>query len=459
MARKSKDLRVVTEEDLKLALQMDDMEETDEDKADNDDEAVSEESELTVTEASEDTEAANEITTKLTDKIDDLSDAVENTNRELEELQSIESRLANEDVVVQEKNWMDERAREQREAEDTYREELFEKQKLLEEKRKELSEKFTQNKQMKTYNQMHDDEQTELVYALHGVSSDMIEGMQEYKNALFQGAAIILLLTGAVICAATAYMYGVKSEIFLVSIALFAANTTLLPRESFGKIQGGLYNGICKLLCILPTPAMGALLILNSVEPSIYTMCIEWAGIVVAGLCLFGALGYMFRNPYRSMRHAVRAAKSDVKDLKKTASKTVKKNKKTREKLESKLLKRKEKQEGKLERLKSREAEKIEKLKNKEAERVAKLKAKEEEKTKKLAAKLEIENEKKARAEELAETRRVNREKYKELYGQKITNFKLRFASLKKNANTTENALTDKAAETETEVVEEQKIS
>ena len=211
----------------------------------------------------------------FSEKIDVLSDEVDATNKELEKLKSLETRLETEDIVVQEKNWLEERTREQRLAEDIYREELFEKQKMLEEKRKTQTEAFAQNKQMKIYNQMHEDEQNELVFALHGVSTDMMEGMQEYKNALFQGAMIILLLTGAVICGVTAYTVGIKSNLFIACIALFATNTALLPRESFGKLSGGLYNGLCKILCIIPTPVMGVLLITNSVEPMIYDLIMD----------------------------------------------------------------------------------------------------------------------------------------------------------------------------------------
>lgn len=368
-----------------------------------------------VTEEQNTTDVVEE-TSVLSEKIEDLEDEVNETNKELEELQSIDSKLENEDVVVQEKNWLEERAREQRKAEDTYREELFEKQKLLEQKRREMSESFAQNKQMKVYNQMHDEEQNDLIYELHGVSVDMIDGMREYKNALFQGAILILLLTGMVICAYMGFLYGMRSELFHACIALFACNIALLPRESFGKIQGGLYNGICKFLCVLPTPVMASLIFIKSTYPTIYVYAMEWFGVAVGVICLIGALGYCLRNPYRSMRHAVRAANADIKDLKKTASKTVKKNKKTRAKLESKLLKKKEKQEDKLERLKLKEQGRIDKLKKKE-----------EEKSRKLAARLQIENEKKERAEELAEARRVNREKYKELYGQKVSNFKMKF--------------------------------
>lgn len=386
-----------------------------------------------VVEAIAETEAEEAKKTSYSDKIEDLSSEVEATNKELEELKSLDTRLETEDIVVQEKNWLEERTREQRLAEDRYREELFEKQKMLEEKRKTQTEAFAQNKQMKVYNQMHEEEQNELIYSLHGVSSDMIEGMREYKNALFQGAAVILLLTGVAICGVTGYMYGMKSDIFLACVALLAVNTTLLPRENFGKIQGGLYNRLSKFLFIIPAPVMGALLVTRSVWPEIYGMAMNWLGIGVVALCMFGALGFCLRNPYRSMKKMVRAAKSDIKDLKRTASKTVKKNIKARAKLESKLLKRKEKQENKLDYLKRKEQDKIEKIKKKE-----------EEKSQKLAAKILIEKEKQARREEIAETRKANREKNKELYGQKIASFKARFKKSDKVATDDAKALEDK---------------
>lgn len=422
------ELRLVTNKDLTDEIELDAIEADNEQTGD----VVDTNSMAENLEAKMD-EAIKEGTSNLSGKIDDLSSEVEATTQELEKLKSLETRLETEDIVVQEKNWLEERTREQRLAEDRYREELFEKQRMLEEKRKTQTEAFAQNKQMKVYNQMHEEEQNDLIYALHGVSSDMIEGMGEYKNALFQGMAIILLLTGAAICGITAYMYGFQSKIFLACIALLAANTTLLPRENFGKLQGGLYNGLSKLLFILPTPVMGVLLVTQSMEPAIFNLIMEWLGVGVAALCLYGALGFCLRNPYRSMRKLVRAARADIKDLKKTASKTVKKNIKTREKMENKLLKRKEKQENKLETLKKKEQDKIERIKKRE-----------EEKSQKIAAKLLIEKEKQERREEIAEARRANREKNKELYDQKIASFKAIFKKSSQTAKDKIGALTDK---------------
>ena len=87
-------------------------------------------------------------------------------------------------------------------------------------------------------------------------------------------------------------------------------------------------------------------------------------------------------------------------------------------------------------------------LKTKEQGRIEKLKKKEEEKSKKLAARLQLENEKKERAEELAEARRINREKYKELYGQKVSNFKMKFMRNKKSStvDTQDTGVEDKKA-------------
>ena len=362
-----------------------------------------------------DTEIANiennEEATSYSKKIDMLSESIKETNRLLENLASTEDKLANEDIIVQEKNWLEERSKEQRAAEDAYRKELMEKQRLLDEKRKVQAESFYDNKKLQYYNKMHEAEQTELIYSIHGISSDKVEGMKEYKNAIFQGAAIILFFTGLALSVYSYVKFGVESSTFLISVALLASQTALLPRS--GEYKPSLYGKICGFLSLIPTPVIGLIVASNSILDLPKMLMLQIASGMAVVLCFLGAVSFYMRNPYRRTRSLVRKANLDIRDIKKTASKTVKKNIKIRKKLELSLQKKKDKQESQLERLRAKEQSRIDKKKRLEEARA-----------KKLAIKLQLEKEKRDRIEELLEVKRQNHEKSKELINDKIINFK-----------------------------------
>lgn len=337
-------------------------------------------------------------------KLTSLTEKVSDTKRELEQLQSIESRLESEDLIVQEKRWLEERTRAQRKLEDTQREELYQKQKLLEEKRKGQAESLVQNRQMQLYNQMHEQEQADQIYGLNGITLDKVEGMVEYRNALYQGISLSMFLVAISLCAATYFIYGLESVMFFAMLAITGAQTSILLHEKDNQLQHGLYGLVCKVLGILATPVMAVLFILkqtNALEMQyVYIVVVAFCGI----LYLVGSADFFLRNPYRGTGRAARKARAEIKELKHSAAKTVKKNQKVRQKLENKLIKQQERQEKRLETIRQREEEKAERLKKK----------------------LDIEKAKKAKYEELSEIRRKNREQKAEIREQKIVDFKAR---------------------------------
>jgi|GEM_PF-7128759 len=343
------------------------------------------------------------------DRIKELTDKLEQTEKRLEELRSSDSRLMTEDMVIQENEWLQNRLEAQRLAENLQREELFEKQKLLDSRRKEQSESLAQAKQMQLYNKMHDEEQRDIVYALNGISVDKEEGMQEYGNALYQGAMIAIFLVNIALALYAAFIFGFASVEFLAFAALMAAQITLLPKERHGKIKNGIGSHIKKLLSFLPTITMALILVVEEKGLLPLNVVLFATGIGVLVLSALGAASYYIRNPYRLSRRSVHEARAEVKSLKKSAAKTVKKNHKFREKLEAKLVKDKDKQENRLKALREREELKY-----------IKAKRREEEKAEKLKIKLEKEAEWRTKNKEISEIRESNRSKRKELVSQKI---------------------------------------
>lgn len=339
-------------------------------------------------------------------KIEKLEIELQDTNKELEELQSRDSQLQNEDLMVQERHWMEERARKERESEDLVRKELFEKQRIIEQMRREQAEKFVQNKQMNLYNQLHEDEQREQIYALHGITADKVEGMTEYKNAVYQGAVFSMFMMALALCAYIGYIEGVDTKIFFAMLALAGAESTVLLHERDGKLQSGLYGIVCKLFGVLTTPVM--LFLYTVYELEFIDMSITLLGCAAYALIMYlvGSADFFLRNPYRGTGRAAREARLEMKDMKRTAAKNVKKNQKVREKMEAKLIKKREAQERKLEELKLREKQKAEKL----------------------TKKLELQRQKQTEYEAVAAIRRENREKKNQLRNEKVVAIRTRIA-------------------------------
>lgn len=335
-------------------------------------------------------------------KMKELCASIEETDKKLEELNSFDKRMG-EDALVQEQEWLSARMEEQRREEAIIREELIEKQKILEERRRERSESYSQNRQLQIYNQMHEEEQKEFVYSLHGISLDKEQGMREYKNALYQGAQIILFFADIIIGMIAVSLHGLTSPVCLACIALLAAQVTLLPREHKGKLGRNIYSYISMVLSFLPTPGMALVLISDQLGLFDFELVLLVSTIGSLFLCAFGALDYFMRNPYRDSWLPARAARAEVKTLKRAASRNVKKNQKERTRSISKLTRAKEKAEA-------------------EALR--------------LSLKIEKEQERKAKITELRELNEANRAKRKELRLQKKTEIKTMIDSfINKKAN------------------------
>ena len=95
---------------------------------------------------------------------------------------------------IQRAEWIHEQVKLQREAEDEAWEKIMEEQKLLTERRRSIDADINSNKELKRYHEDCMEDITDQVYSLHGISVDKLEGIKEYKNALFRGEAFIVFL-------------------------------------------------------------------------------------------------------------------------------------------------------------------------------------------------------------------------------------------------------------------------
>ena len=200
---------------------------------------------------------------------------------------------------IQRAEWIHEQVKLQREAEDEAWEKIMEEQKLLTERRRSI-------------------------YSLHGISVDKLEGIKEYKNALFRGEAFIVFCISVIMTAIVAYAYGPTSQLCLYILMCVGAEGALLSQKRKN------------ILFFIPLILIAAEMIGYKLYPQ-YLEYVTMAGEALALLLMMiGTVGYFVHNPYRKDRKNIKAAKSDLKELHKVAKKSVRKNKKSRIKSEAK---------------------------------------------------------------------------------------------------------------------------
>ena len=262
---------------------------------------------------------------------------------------------------IQRAEWIHEQVKLQRKMEDEAWEKIMEEQKLLTERRRSIDEDIDRNRELKRYHEDCMEDITDQVYSLHGISVDKLEGIKEYKNALFRGEALIVFGISVIMAALAAYAYGATSQLCLFMLMCIGAEGALLSRQRRS------------VLYFVPLLLIAAEMIGYKLYPQ-YLEYVTMAGEAIALLLVIaGTIGYFTQNPYRKDRKNIRAAKSDLKELHKVARKSVKKNQKSRIKNEAK----EAKLEAKQAKREAKAAIKEQKRQNKLAKKQAKYELKE----------------------------------------------------------------------------------
>ena len=220
---------------------------------------------------------------------------------------------------IQRAEWIHEQVKLQREAEDEAWEKIMEEQKLLTERRRSIDADINSNRDEDCMEDI-----TDQVYSLHGISVDKLEGIKEYRNALFRGEAFIVFCISVIMAAIVAYAYGPTSQLCLYVLMCVGAEGALLSQKRKN------------ILFFIPLILIAAEMAGYKLYPQ-YLEYVTMAGEALALLLMMiGTVGYFVHNPYRKDRKNIKAAKSDLKELHKVAKKSVKKNKKSRIKNEAK---------------------------------------------------------------------------------------------------------------------------
>lgn len=214
---------------------------------------------------------------------------------------------------IQRAEWIHEQVKLQREAEDEAWEKIMEEQKLLTERRRSIDADINSNRELKRYHEDCMEDITDQVYSLHGISVDKLEGIKEYRNALFRGEAFIVFCISVIMAAIVAYAYGPTSQLCLYVLMCVGAEGALLSQKRKN------------ILFFIPLILIAAEMAGYKLYPQ-YLEYVTMAGEALALLLMMiGTVGYFVHNPYRKDRKNIKAAKSDLKELHKVAKKSVKK--------------------------------------------------------------------------------------------------------------------------------------
>lgn len=306
--------------------------------------------------------------------------------------------LGEESIRVQKAAWVDEQVKIQRDIEDNVRETMLEEQRLLNERNKSIESDMERNRELRRYNDDCADALNAQVYALHGLTQDKMQGMREYRNAYYQGCALILFILSLALTVLSGYMYGITARITLFMLSASGLEGALLSQE--GK-RGKVPDFLCRIMYLPVFPAMLVLYISYVQNMPIYNELMSVYVIVAFAALIIGTGAYFVYNPYRGEKSRVRAAKSDLKELEQIARKAVKKNRKNRKK-----------QEARLSKLEKREEEKFLKKKRKEEAKQTRLKKREE-----------LREERLKKNAELNAVRKENRTKRIELRKKQLSDF------------------------------------
>ena len=199
------------------------------------------------------------------------------------------------------------------------------------------------------------------VYRMHGISEDKLQGMEERRNAWYQGAAFALFFLSLILVAVCGVLHGFGSELCIFMAFYTAIEGTLL---SNGRKQAAFFEVLIKVLYLLLYPVMLTVFVCYELKFKEYDMLVPIFVIAGVVVLMLGAVSYFAYDPYRVDKRNRKKANSYIKEMEKAALKEVRLKEKALEKLqrknEKKAQREKARKEKEEERPKKREARKAE---------------------------------------------------------------------------------------------------
>ena len=176
------------------------------------------------------------------------------------------------------------------------------------------------------------------VYQMHGISEDKLQGMTEYRYALYRGTAFGMFFLSLILTGICGYLHGFGSELCIFMAFYTAIEGTLLNN---GKRQHAILDVLTRILYLLLFPAMLIVFVCYELGFTEYALIVPALTIAGVVLLLLGAVSYFLYDPYRLDRKNHKKANRYIRDIEKAAIKEVE--------LEEKALAKQAKKQEKLE--------------------------------------------------------------------------------------------------------------
>lgn len=215
-----------------------------------------------------------------------------------------------------------------------------------------VDEHLRNTREEQKYNEEFEERIRYEVYRMHGISEDKLQGMTEYRNAWYQGAAFALFFLSLVLFVLCGILHGFGSEVSIFMAFYTAIEGALLTN---GRKQFTIYEVLTKALYLLLFPIMMVVFVcyeLGFAEYAYFVPAFTVAGVVVL---LIGAVSYFIYDPYRKDRRNRKKANSYIREMEKAALKEIWLKEKAYGKQERKKEKQAAKEERKQERTKERQ--------------------------------------------------------------------------------------------------------
>lgn len=246
--------------------------------------------------------------------------------------------------------------------EDAQLEHIMQEQEVIDDLRQYSDDSMWEIEESRKYNQEFQEHVNMQVYRVHGISRDKLIGMEEYKNALYRGGAVVIFILSLAVTMLSGIVHGFQSEICILMLAYTALEGALLPKE-IKRWQ--VLEVICRVCYILAFLVMIIMLVCFEIEYSVFTLMLPYVIVIGAIAAILGTVSYFFYDPYGQDKKRIKDAKRQLKEIEKTAEKEVRKKHKLKEKedkKEEKRLDREAKKEQK--RLEQEEKKKLKAEKN-----------------------------------------------------------------------------------------------
>ena len=233
---------------------------------------------------------------------------------------------------------LEEEVRRQNELEQLRTKRIRKEQEYIEQMSKAVEDHLRNTREEQRYNEEFERLIRKDVYQMHGISEDKLQGMTEYRHALYQGTAFGMFFLSLILTGICGYLHGFGSELCIFMAFYTAIEGTLLNN---GKRQHAILDALMRILYLLLFPAMLIVFVCYELEFTEYALIVPALTIAGVVLLMLGAVSYFLYDPYRLDRKNHKKANRYIRDIEKAAIKEVE--------LEEKALAKQAKKQEKLE--------------------------------------------------------------------------------------------------------------